>query len=357
MKFLYPVYNPCWQTIDVAKDWGLDGTTDLALVLQQPFKIACVRALFNQPHVFSYDPNIEVDFDQFDLVVISDVEYSRVTEIKQWIANNNIKRSVLALGGQHENDDFDGDHMLLRHYWIQHYLKQNQFVDTSGDDKPFWFDALLGARRPHRDYVMLAMTQSGLLQQSIVTYRSGFPGAIIDHQSQEFAELFPGTELQWPYVSANLNADWEVSNNVNNQVSFISPEQIYRRTYYSIVAETLGTGGAFFFSEKTIKAFASGRIFVLFGNANYLQRLRALGFQTFDSVLDESYDQCRLDFERFSRAWQQVEWLATQNPARIQRLLAPVLEHNRLRLQQLVNEQRQSMSELLQRYTSLQHWG
>lgn len=360
IKFRYPIYNPCVNSVDVATDWNglaFDTTQDIDVALAQPFSIAAMRVFYNEPHVFSYDPEIaQVDVSQFDLVLLSDVEYAQQWEIEAWINKNNIKNYVLALGGRGEHDTPDPKNMLYRPYWVKKYLEKNQFVDTQADHKPYMFDCMLGARRPHRDYVMLAMTRTGLLDHSIVTYRSGFPGEIINEYTKKYAEHFPDTPLCWPYVSPNLDPDWEVTNQMNNQISFISPNQIFQNTYYSILTETLGTGNNFFLSEKTIKAMFARRVFVVFGIRHYLKHLRELGFQTFEGVIDESYDDEPHDEIRFQKAMLQVMRLAWfENPKTVYDLISYALDNNQRTLAWLCEKSQQQMQELLQLHIPGQH--
>jgi hypothetical protein len=155
-------------------------------------------------------------------------------------------------------------------------------------------------------------------------------------------------------VSPHLDPAWEVAQNINNQISFIVPERIYQRTYYSILTETLGTGGGFFMSEKSIKALFAKRIFVLFGNQHHLKRLRDQGFQTFGSVIDESYDNSPLDFERFDLAMQQVVYLSQQDPVAVQNQLQSVLDHNHARLLEMVPEVKHQMQQLFKSAQSLE---
>jgi hypothetical protein len=330
---------------------------DIAVTMAQPFKIAAVSVMFDQPHVFNYNPTIkDIDLTKFDLVLLSDIEYSKQKDIEFWARQRGIKNYLIALGGSTATEHIDADRMIYRHHWIHEYTSRNSFVDTSGINKPFLFDALLGARRPNRDYVMLGLTKTGLLDRSLVTYRDCFPGAVVNNQNAEFAKIFSDTELQWPYVSPHLDPAWEVAPAVNNQISFITPVDIYSRTYYSIVAETLGTGNGFFFSEKSIKAFFAQRIFVLFGNQCHLQRLRELGFKTFGAVIDESYDNNPLDFERFEMALHQLELLARQDPARVQQELRLVLEHNHQRLFSIVAETQAQMIRMVHAHTPAWCW-
>ena len=358
-KYKFKVYNPCWQIMDVARDWGFEKnewTADLSVALAQEFKIAAVKAYYNQTWVASYDLSAcHGDLRSFDLVLISDAEYYSQRQIEEWCAEMGVSEYLIALGGYNETDHIDSSRMIYRHYWIEQYTCRNQFIDTRNNNKPYLFDALMGARRPNRDYAMLGLTNAKLLDSCLVTYRNCFPGGIVNGQTDEFANLFD-VKLQWPYVSSNLDPAWEVAPVVNNQISFITPVEIYRRTYYSILTETLGTGGGFFFSEKSIKAFFAKRIFVLFGNGHHLKRLRDLGFQTFGTVIDERYDDSPLDFERFDLALKQVIALTKMDPTWVQETLQPVLDHNHCRLNELVAETKESMYQMLLAHTPAVCW-
>jgi hypothetical protein len=85
----------------------------------------------------------------------------------------------------------------------------------------------------------------------------------------------------------------------------------------------------------------------VFSNANYLQGLHRLGFETFSSVIDETYDTNRLDFGRFKQATDQLVYLSQQDPVKIYEKIKPILDHNHNRLLGLQQETRQRMHELL----------
>jgi len=346
------VYNPCWDVVDVARDWGIgpESTTwDLGEALQQSFRIAAVRVFYDRADVFDHEPDlVAIPLTEFDLVLISDPEYNRLPDILDWIASRNIKTWLLAMGGKRESDRPDDACMLTRPFYIPRFLMNNQFESTTADQKPFRFDMMLGARRPHRDYAWLAFAKSGLLDQNIVTYRDCFPGALINHQTQEVRTLFADQDLAWPYVSPGLDPAWEVSAQVNNQVSFDAPWEIYRRCWYSVITETLGTGRDFFLSEKTIKALYCHRIFVVFAPQYFLRNLRELGFETWEGIVDESYDQEPLDHVRFQKAMLQIMRLAWLEDPRISYHRAQSrLQHNHLQLATVVNQSRRRMHALI----------
>lgn len=330
---MYPITNISYS-FDVAADWGMSGT--------YPIKIICVPALCTTRGHFAYQ---QFDFADYDLVVISDIEYFRQREIHQWIRDEGIENYVLAIGGLHPETKLL-PHEIYRPWWSFNLLKFNQ-LEQSTQEPQYDFDCLLGARRPHRDFAMLALQQTGLINTSIVTYRDFFHGAHIDHQSKEFADMFPEQTLNFPYVSPNLDPAWEVNATLDRSISPYVPWNIYHRCRYSIVCETLGTGDAFFMSEKTAKAMFAGRVFLMFGNSGFLANLHKLGFETFGSVIDESYDRNTLDFERFALIQQQMTELAKQDYRKVMDKLQPVIEHNRNRLLELQKEKRCEMQRIL----------
>lgn len=58
-----------------------------------------------------------------------------------------------------------------------------------------------------------------------------------------------------------------------------------------LVAETYTLGDTFFPTEKTVRPISQAKPILVYGPANFLQRLRDLGFETYRDLWDESYDQ------------------------------------------------------------------
>jgi hypothetical protein len=66
----------------------------------------------------------------------------------------------------------------------------------------------------------------------------------------------------------------------------------YNATNFSLVAETLPWTGTerLFVTEKTFKPLELSHPFVIYGNQGTLHYLHGLGFETFNHIIDESYD-------------------------------------------------------------------
>lgn len=338
-KFCYWIWNPgAADRVDAALDWNIGDrvTKDLDLALSQPYRVATVPALCTDATVWCHVPGVAPEqLSQFDTVLVTDAEYFSPELIQQWCDQCKIKRYLVATSGQWQDQSLPKE-FVYRAFYIRPLLQLNRYQDIDLAPRPYLFDALLGARRPHRDYVMLALSHTGLLERGVVTYRDCFPGSIIDRYNLEYQNLFTPTKLQWPYVSDNLDPSWEVAETITNQISFKVPWEIYRKTWYSIVCETLGTGSGYFLSEKTIKAMYAGRVFVVFAPQGYLAWLRSQGFATFDGIIDESYDQDPRDAFRYRKAMAQIMQLSWfERPEQIYDWAGPALKQNRNRLEEL----------------------
>lgn len=328
----------------VASDWSLTN------ISQNPnSKIIAVPVKFNLAQSWCYDQRFkDLQLDRYDLVILSDIEYDRCDKIYSWIRQNNIKKYVLATGGITPQDNFDESCMVYRPWWCYNLLRHNQYQDTNSTNKPYLFDILLGARRPHRDFVMLGMQSFDLLKSSIVTYREIFStGSVVNHQTDEFASLFSSHKLHYPYVSENLDPQFEVQDQLEKSISRLVPWKIYSSTWYTVVAETLGTGSTFFLSEKTTKPLFAQRMFVVFSNAYFLRGLHNLGFETFGDIIDESYDNCVIDSQRFCHALEQLQYLSQQNHVKIYEKILSKLKHNHNRLFELQKQTKKQMKNLL----------
>jgi hypothetical protein len=348
MKIPYPIYCPKWGEL-AALDWDIEPvTSDLSKIMCSDFKIAALPVMCNQPNDFAYKPEIEhLDLSIFDLVILTDIEYRPLEWIKLWIEKNGIRNYILALGGLHRKELVDESCMIYRPWWSYNLLKFNKVIDSSGYNKPYDFDVLLGARRPHRDYAMLAFTQSGLLERSIVTYREMFVGGVIDSWTKQVHDCFPSTKLNYPYISPNLDPTWEVQENLVKNISPFIPYKMYQQTNYTVVCETLGTSDTFFFSEKTTKPLLAKRLFVMFGAVGFLKNLRNLGFETFSKVVNEHYDSIEDHVRRFDHAFEQCQWLSEQDPREIYSQIQGELEHNCNLVQTLKHKTLKQMHNLL----------
>jgi len=107
---------------------------------------------------------------------------------------------------------------------------------------------------------------------------------------------------------------------------FFIPTGVYKETLYSVLMTDCKE---IYFDEKIARMVICLRPFIVIGPQGFLSRLRDLGFQTFDPVIDESYDQIENDHERWAQAFKSLENLSHQNPQSVYDRLRKRLQHNR----------------------------
>jgi hypothetical protein len=168
------------------------------------------------------------------------------------------------------------------------------------------FDCLLGIQRPHRDIIQTCYAKSQHRSKILFSYyksNDNIAQGIWDQDVDQFQET-------------------------NASQYALLPLNVYNQSYYSIVAETTTENSYNQYTEKVAKPIIAGRPFVAFAGQHYLSNLRQLGFKTFASVVDESYDTIADLHQRMRAAWCQVEWLCAQDPEHVYRELHDVLQHN-----------------------------
>ena len=109
-------------------------------------------------------------------------------------------------------------------------------------------------------------------------------------------------------------------------------KEIYEKTYFSIVAETLFYEVGNYISEKTFKPIAHLHPFVIVGRPHTLKKLQQLGFKTFSDFWDESYDTIEDNSDRMVAVYSVIKKLIQLNNSgwdTIMEKLFYVLEYNR----------------------------
>jgi hypothetical protein len=193
------------------------------------------------------------------------------------------------------------------------------FDEWRSGHKTKLFDVLLGQTKPHRKFIYDQLCRHSLLDQSLVSIWGD-----VNYISPEIA-LIEDPALQTSRTTVSMASIAGLRNGVS--MSHSIPTGIYQNTWYSIVAET-NEHYSNFITEKTAKPLFEKRVFVLFGSQGLLARLRSFGFQTFDRVIDESYDREPNDQRRWKMAFDQVVTLANSDPIEVYSQVEQVLQNN-----------------------------
>lgn len=177
--------------------------------------------------------------------------------------------------------------------------------------KPYKFLFLNGRTRAHRKYLIERFNDCGLLAHSLWTNLDISPvpayanvyGPICNRPSA--VQTLP-QHYEVPRYHSGLDARYqqrlvkdELFGNEWGEI-YIQAEP-YIDTYFSVVSETVFEYPYTLRSEKTYKPIAAGHPFVIAASRGFYRDLRNAGFQTFGSLIDESFDLIDNDQDRLER--------------------------------------------------------
>lgn len=206
------------------------------------------------------------------------LQHNLSTDCYQFVSGNTKAASIAGFA-------YFPDHELL--YW-----RRNRDVSPLQlhiDVRPYVFVALSRTHKWWRATVMADLLQSSMLSKSLWSYNTELP--LGDDPTDNPIEQLPDVAVDvfmqnGPYRCDTLTVD------EHNNHALVVPEH-YTNAYFNIVLETHfdadGSGGTFL-TEKTFKPIKNAQPFVLVAPPGSLQCLRDLGYRTFDSALDNSYD-------------------------------------------------------------------
>lgn len=190
------------------------------------------------------------------------------------------------------------------------------------NEKEYLFDALMGTKRTHRDFVYKKITNSKFTHKILLSYQNN-ANSESWFRDDDLTYNFQNTDITKTYSNLPIkyyNKDIWISHQI--------PIGVYNKSAYSIVTETEYDNGICFPTEKTAKPFLAKRLFVVFSGVNYLKTLRKFGFKTFSNIIDESYDNFEDNEKRWEYAWQSVEQLITLPQEEVFKKIKPIVEHN-----------------------------
>ena len=142
---------------------------------------------------------------------------------------------------------------------------------------------IIGGKRRHRVDLMYHLLQRGI-SDAWISFPEVCPAENI-HIDQIAAE-----EQRSTFAAADL--PWNFPNEENHPMHscWLSLFNESAESAAYVITETVFEGRRHHLTEKTFKPICLGMPFVMVSTAGSLEYLRSYGFETFDSIWDESYD-------------------------------------------------------------------
>lgn len=250
----------------------------------------------------------------------------------------------------------------VRPYWFwldwcreveSHVAHADRCVPLLQKNPVFKFDLLLGRRKSSRTMVYDQIRSCPDLDSATLISYTGHGTPWITGMEMDCVENVSNFKSPMFYNAGSMHNSME-----GHQVSFNGPQtanlccfvpwQIYDQTWYTMLVET--HHDRIFMSEKTAKPLLARRVFVAVHSfPGALRTLRDMGFRSFGSVIDESYDDIEDFDQRLAAAVDQCRRLLALDPQQVYQALWSDLEHNRQHLLAYrgVDQMIQQMKEML----------
>ena len=106
----------------------------------------------------------------------------------------------------------------------------------------------------------------------------------------------------------------------------------YESTLLSVISETVMDPGCIFFSEKIWKPISVGHPFILMGSPFSLEKLKDMGYMTYESLWDESYDKIVSEADRVIAITKLLKSITQKSDDELNELKLksiPIAKHNR----------------------------
>ena len=174
-------------------------------------------------------------------------------------------------------------------------------------------------------------------------YRLCFTEQVVEHGVSQHCKMsFSPTDGGQYHQHKFVNSEFQIINHelhnffpanthtANASADYHGPD--YATSGIEIVLETLFDDSRWHLTEKTLRPIACGRPFLLMATAGSLQYLRQYGFETFEGLLDESYDTIQNPRERLQAVVKEmcrISALPSQKKIQLLQDLNQIAEQNK----------------------------
>lgn len=228
------------------------------------------------------------------------------------------------------------------------------------DRRQYEFLFLNGRLRPHRKALIDGLRERKLLDHALWTnlgsrVEMAFTSELQTNKLEPIRLLPPEYEID--RARENLKPSLYTNGGfIKHQLfnntwgdAIVNP-RCYTDTWFSLVTETIFDYPHTFRTEKIWKPILMAHPFVVAANPGYLRDLRDAGFQTFNSVIDEGYDQIDCPHYRIERIIDTMRDISRQGAAEFWEATRDICKYNQQRLVEYNQQQRATLSDQLLKY-------
>ena len=269
---------------------------------------------------------------------LESLEISRMLD--QWLAQHNRKPDTIIVDkwpNTVENIPYQRAFRprISHFFWMSDRYRPSTTIPTTHQ---YRFAYFLGRQTLPRRRIMWDMYRTKNVLLSVMLGSYGLSPSI-DNADQWSQDLAQQQLDRWfencpvPCLDGHLiQNQYKPDHNTNYDIL-----EFYNQFDIEIVAETYTLGNVFFPTEKTIRPLCAGRPILLYGPTNFLSRLHELGFQTWNSIWDETYDQYQ-GWDRWQMMQTVIKDLSSRNQQQLWDQCQAVCQHNHALVGELSNQ-------------------
>lgn len=242
----------------------------------------------------------------YDLYIILHTEATATKHVLKLVEK--YQDRVLVLGNLIDNNtalSLQNKNFFYSWDWLQSpVFRENHLHNLKLKIRKYDFDCLLGRSDSLRDYFYEILVSKGILNRSLYSYKGINNVSRFDVETCQLISdsNIPSTEVI-DTVCTNKKIDLnylfadDISPVVFKAISRVTPKEIYKHSFASIVRETCfgDYNTTFFATEKTAKPLWAGRLFFSIANQNFCKTLESLNLQLYH---DYSYYDSESKFEK-----------------------------------------------------------
>jgi|LakMenE01Jun11ns_1017448.scaffolds.fasta_scaffold9954839_8 hypothetical protein len=231
---------------------------------------------------------------------------------------------------------------------------QNQDLIYSTKNKPYTFTTLNGRPAPHRIAMIQLLAQAGVLDNALWSLHA------LSYNQEEVANLYdidfstnlvklnmlPEQYENWTNIKQIQKSTdlYDLNKVFGNDNQHIKPESPYRYidTYFTVITET---DHDYYYTppaEKIYRPMLIGHPFIAIAAPNFYKDLHDMGFKTFGTLIDESFDTINNHSDRLHKATQTIISLAKLSKSDLDSFLSAckdICDYNREHMMSLYGKQ------------------
>ena len=309
--FIENLVDPYIRIFDWVSYYTPKEKSRLAAINQLPYNMPITPA-----EIEFYNDNIQCVYKKG---ILATSEYS--AEIDRYTRENNFKKLYYFFHGFAALDWYRG-------YYALNYSKS---VVTNYKHDFISFNRIITDDRSYRIYFVSKLKELELLGHGLVSFN--VTDNVFDDWREETAspdsKLSESAKQHIEHHMVNVDKLVIDSHELPGSASADIPRG--NDAFWHVVTETVFYYDKLHLTEKIFKPIVSKQPFMLLAAPGNLAYLKSYGFKTFDSVIDESYDDIQDNDLRVEAVVKQLQWYcalsAEEKQAVIERL-APIVEYN-----------------------------